>query len=97
MSAGLHCINRCFDGSERRQHYDDGAILDPADGSSRDLPKNLDAIHFRHHQVEQDDLGLLRLEQGESFMGIGRSEDLDAFLLKRGYYEFQTRMIIVNG
>jgi hypothetical protein len=40
---------------------------------------------------------LLLQEQSESFLGAGSTEDLDAFLLERGHYEFQARMIIVNG
>jgi len=61
-----------------------------------DLAAHLDAVHFRHQHIEQNQSGCVRFEKFKRLPAAGGGDDLMADLADQGAEELQVLLLVVN-
>ena len=54
-------------------------------------------VHFGHHQVEDDQVGMFAARHGEGFLAIVRGDDAVAFLREITFHEGDQSFFIVHN
>ena len=70
---------------------EDGRFALAADGSDY-----VDAVNFRHHQIQDDDIGSLRLERADGYLAVERHEHFVPFALEGVAEQIHEIAIVVN-
>ena len=65
-------------------------------GSPLDLARHLVAVHARHHDVEQDQVGRLPGYQGKSFLAAGRADENKALRLEHDFQQISVEALVVH-
>src|SRR6266542_5459423 len=94
VPVALHGFDHLLDAERLRDEGDRVDVGAPAEGGDDDdrdvadgriellLGPELPAVHDRHHEIEQDDVGVLAASRGQGLATVGRRADLVALDLE---------------
>jgi hypothetical protein len=60
------------------------------------MPEQFEAVHARHDQVRNDDVGIERLEPFQGFLPVGRHLRLKVAIEKHGSHGRTLTLVVVN-
>ena len=74
-----------------------GGAAVPGEGILADHLQGLDAVRFRHHMVEEDQVILVPAALGQRLAAVGAQVDFDFRFLQEGGDNAQVRAVVVHG
>ena len=86
-----HRLDRSFDGGVGGDDHDDGVRVPAAD-----VAQDLEARAIREHEVEQDDVVRLGVEQRQGFAGVGGRRHVAAFFFQQGLEDVADDLFVVH-